>query len=176
MCCGPSSRDCFDASDLCHLKQCYSAIFNGVDEDSVTPYFERFAACKFNGDQLGSSKSRSDRSAFITARWCKLGGTIDSSGADLRPGVVDFFMKQNVIVNGQYLSCILASVHWFQAHPSRHALGAPVEVWCKDLFEPEGNASFIPVQRIHGKFIPALDIVEGENVLVVCPLPRKLQC
>ena len=176
MCCGPSSRDCFDASDLCHLKQCYSAIFNGVDEDSVTPYFERFAACKFNGDQLGSSKSRSDRSAFITARWCKLGGTIDSSGADLRPGVVDFFMKQNGIVNGQYLSCILASVHWFQAHPSRHALGAPVEVWCKDLFEPEGNASFIPVQRIHGKFIPALDIVEGENVLVVCPLPRKLQC
>ena len=175
-CCGPSSRDNLDAGDLVHLKRCYGAIFNGIDEDSVTPYFERFAACRFNGDLLGSSKSRSDRSAFILARWCKLGGTIDSSGGDLRPGVIDFFMKQNVNVNGKYVSCILASVHWFQAHPSRHSLGAPVEVWCKELFEPEGDASFIPVKRIYGKFIPALDIVAGENVLVVCPLTRKLQC
>ena len=61
-------------------------------------------------------------------------GTIDSSGGDLRPGVVDYFMKQNVKVSGQYVACILASVRWFQEHPSRHSLGAPVEVWCKDPF------------------------------------------
>lgn len=145
-------------------------------EDLVTPYFERFTACTFNGDLLGSCKSRSERSAFILARWCKLGGPVDNSGCDLRPGVVDYFMKQNVKVSGQYVPCILASVCWFQAHPSRQLSGPPVEVWCKDLFESEGDASFIPVQRIYGKFIPALEIVDGENVLAVCPLPRKLQC
>ena len=48
-------------------------------------------------------------------------------------------------------------------------------MWCKDLFEPEGDASFIPVQRIYGKFIPALDIVAEENVLVVCPLPSSTE-
>ena len=175
-CCGPSFRDHLDAGSLIHLKKCYGAMFNGVEEDSVTSYFERFTACTFNGDLLGSCKSRSDRSAFILARWCKLGGTIDSSGGDLRPGVIDYFMKQNVKVSGQYAPCILASVRWFQAHPSRHSLGAPVEVWCKDLFELERDAKFMPVQRIYGKFIPALETVEGENVLVVCPLPRKLQC
>ena len=120
-------------------------MFNGVEEDSVTSYFERFTACTFNGDLLRSCKSRSDRSAFILARWCKLGGTIDSSGGDLRPGVIDYFMKQNVKVSGQYAPCILASVRWFQAHPSRHSLGAPVEVWCKDLFELERDAKFMPV-------------------------------
>lgn len=175
-CCGPFSRDHLDADTLSHLKECYAAIFNGVAENSVSTHFERFASCRFNGDLFGSSKSRGDRSPFVLARWCKLGGTIDSSGRDLRPGIVDRFMKQNIKVNGKYVSCILAYVYWFQAHPERPSLGAPVEVWCKDLFEPEGGASFIPVERIHGKFIPAHDIVGGENVLVACPLPRKLQC
>lgn len=48
----------------------------------------------------------------------------------------------------------LLSVRWFQAHPSRYSLGAPVEVWCKDLFECEGESTLIPIQRISGKFIP----------------------
>ena len=174
-CCGPFSRDCLDGDTLVHLKKCYSAIFDEISEESVTTHFERFASCRFNGDLFGSSKSRGDRSAFILARWCKSGGKIDDSGSDLRPGVVDFYMKQNVKVDGGYVSCILASVHWFQAHPARNSLGAPVEVWCKDLFEPEGDASFIPVQRIYGKFIPALDIVAEENVLVVCPLPSSTE-
>lgn len=112
----------------------------------------------------------------MLARWCKLGGAIDTSGSDLRPGVIDYFVKQNVSVSGHYVTCILAAVPWFQAHPSRYSFGAPVEVWCKDLFECEGGATFIPVQRIHGKFILAIDIVNGEHVLVVCPLTCKLQC
>lgn len=175
-CCGPSSRDTIDVDILPHLKRCYTTIFDGLDERSITTNFRRYACCRFNGDLFGSHMSRGDRSAFVLARWCKLGGTIDTSGSDLRPGVIDYFMQQNVSVNGHYETCILAAVRWFQAHPSRYSLGAPVEVWCKDLFECEGGASFIPVQRIHGKFIPAIDIFNGEHVLVVCPLARKLQC
>ena len=111
----------------------------------------------------------------MLARWSKLGGLIDTSGRVLRPGVVDYFLKQNIKVGNQYVTRILAAVHWFQSHPDRHSLGAPVEVWCKDLFELEGEATFIPVRRIYGKFIPAVDVVRDKNVLV-CPLVRKLQC
>ena len=175
-CCGPSTRDTIDEDVLPHLKRCYTTIFNGIDERSITTNFRRYACCKFNGDLFGSHMSRGDRSAFLLARWCKFGGTIDTSGSDLKPRVIDYFMQQNVSVNGHYETCILAAVRWFQAHLSRYSLGAPVEVWCKDLFECEGGASFIPVQRIHGKFIPAIDIFNGEHVLVVCPLARKLQC
>ena len=168
-CCGSSFRDNLDAGSLIHLKKCYGAIFNGVEEYSVTPYFERFTACTFNGDLLGSCKSRSDRSAFILARWCKLGGTIDSSGGDLRPGVVDYFMKQNVKVSGQYVACILASIRWFQAHPFRHSLGAPVEVWCKDLFELEGDAKFMPVQRIYENSSQHLRLLRKKMFLLFAP-------
>ena len=52
-------------------------------------------------------------------------------------------------------------------------IGAPHEVWCKGLFELEGSASFIPVQRIYSKFIPAYDTVDREQVLVVCQIPRS---
>ncbi|KAK2555733.1 hypothetical protein P5673_022297 [Acropora cervicornis] len=167
ICCGPYSRHSLDVASLTNLKNCYAAIFDGLDEVSVTPHFDRYACCRFHGDLLGSTNLRDG---------VHLGGSIDTSGSDLRPGVIDFFIKQNIKVNGQYVSCVVALVRWFQPHPSRHSLGAPVEVWCRCLFEPEGDASFIPVQRIHGKFIPAYDIVAEENVLVVCPLPRKLQC
>ena len=175
-CCGPFQRDSLDHSLLLSLKKCYRKIFSNLEESSVTVNFEKYAACRFSGDRFGSLKSRTNRSSFILARWCTLGGKIDCFGSDLRPGVIDYFMKQNIVVNGRYVQCIMAAVSWFQPHPARHLLGVPVEVWCKDLFEMEGEATFIPVQRIHGKFTPAFDIVERERVLVVCPLPRKLQC
>ena len=104
---------------------------------------------------------------------------IDRSGRNLRPGVIDYFEEQNITVNGQSVPCILATVRWFQSHPSWNwnlELGAPVEVRCKDIFELEGGATFIPVKRLHGKFIPTFDIIERENVLVFCPLPCKLHC
>ncbi|KAK2552183.1 hypothetical protein P5673_026696 [Acropora cervicornis] len=134
-------------------KNCYAAIFDGLDEVSVTPHFDRYACCRFHGDLLGFTNSRGDRSALILARWSSLGGSIDTSGSDLRPGVVDFFIKQNIKVNGQYVLCVVALGHLWKC-----VAGAS--------FEPEGDASFIPVQRVHGKFIPAYDIVAEENVLV----------
>lgn len=35
------------------------------------------------GISLAQKLSRGDRSAFVLARWCKLGGAIDTSGSDL---------------------------------------------------------------------------------------------
>ena len=43
----------------------------------------------------------------------------------------------------------------------------------RTFFELDGTAMFMPVERIHCKFVPALDILQNEQVLVVCPLPRK---
>ena len=176
VCCVPHHRDCLGDEFLPHLKKCYTSIFDDVDEESITGHFKRFALCTFSGDKYGSSLSRGDRSSYILARWCALGGKIDTSGSDLRPGIIQFFMEQTIQVNGQPVPCILAFLRWFQSHPSRYSLGAPVEVWCKDLFELEGEATFIPVKRVHGRFVPVFGVIQREHVLVVCPLPRKLHC
>ena len=151
-------------------------MFDNVDEESITGHFNRYAFCKFSGERYGSSLTRGDRSSYILARWCALGGKIDTSGADLRPGVIEFLMEQIIKVNGQSVRCLLAVVRWFQAHPSRHLLGAPVELWCKDLFELEGAATFVPVKRLHGRFVPVFDVIQREYVLLVCPLQLKLHC
>lgn len=58
-------------------------------------------------------------------------------------------------VVGHFHTIRLAEVKWFQQHPSRYRLGAPVEVWCRDHFEMEGPADFIPLQRIHARFVSA---------------------
>ena len=64
---------------------------------------------------------------------------------------LSFFMEQIIKINGQSVRFLLAVVRWFQSHPSRHLLGAPVELWYKDLFELEGAATFVPVKRLHGR-------------------------
>lgn len=84
------------------------------------------------------------------------------------------YMRQNVSVAGEYKPFLLAYVIWYQDHPERSYFGNPLQVCCKDLFEQLGRASFIPVQRIYSKFVPAFDKVKGENVMVVCPIPRKI--
>ena len=129
VCCGPHHRDCLGDKFLPYLKKCYTSIFDDVDEEFITGHFKRFALCTFSGDKYGSSLSRGDGSLYILARWCALGGKIDTSGSDLRPGIIQFFMEQTIQVNGQPVPCILAFVRWFQSHPSRYSLGAPVEVW-----------------------------------------------
>ena len=102
ICCGPYSRDSLDKDVVAHLKKCYATIFDGLDETSITTHFKHYPSCKFNGDPFGSIKSRGDRSAFVLASWCKLGGTIDTTGTDLRPGIIYYFLIQNVQVNGHY--------------------------------------------------------------------------
>ena len=54
ICSGPYSRHSLDVASLTNLKNCYAAIFDGLDEISVTPHFDRYACFRFHGDLLGS--------------------------------------------------------------------------------------------------------------------------
>lgn len=175
-CCYPHSLEYLDVGQLDLLRGTYAAIFEGVKSTSVTQHFQKFSSIKFAGEQYGSCDSRGERSCFVMARWCSLGGRIDVAGLDLRPGMVSYYLRQNIEIGDQNVTCVLAAVRWFSKHPQRMKLGAPAEVWCKSLFELEGSASFIPVQRIYCKFVPTYDMIEQEQVLVTCPIPRKFQC
>ncbi|XP_031560353.1 uncharacterized protein LOC116296474 [Actinia tenebrosa] len=165
-----------DIHSLPYLKKSYSTFLDKVNESSITVHCERISGINVAGELFGSSGTRKSRSGFILAAWCGVNGRIDTSGTKVRPGVVTHFIRQNVEVDGCMETCILAEVRWFQVHPRRDALGAPLQVWCNNHYEIEGPADFIPLQRIHAKFVPAIQVLNNENVLVVCPLPRKLQC
>ena len=46
------------------------------------------------------------------SRWCGALGQIDLSGVDLRPGIIQRFLQQNVEVNGIHETIILSEVKW----------------------------------------------------------------
>lgn len=43
-------------------------------------------------------------------------------------------------------------------------IGRPVEVWCANVFERVGPASFIPFQRLHTKFVAGFEFIDSEKV------------
>lgn len=173
-CLPPSSLDCLDEHEVPYLKAMYNQLSPDVQEESVFGNFELFSAVEVGGERYGSSNSRSIRSSYVLASWVSTGGRIDKGAVEPRAGCVRFYMRQNVCVAGEYKPFLLAYVTWYQNHPEKGYFGKPLQVCCKDLFEQLGPASFIPVQRIQSTFVPAFQNVKGENVLVVCPMSRKI--
>jgi hypothetical protein len=163
----PHSLESLGTEDLALITRVYLEMLDGLNVESVTTHFNRYAGVYFAGEYFGSLSSRGERSCYIMARWCILGGVIDRAGTDLRPGVIDYILEQSIEVNGNRVKCILAAVRWFSVHPQRHKLESPTEVWCRNVWELDGCASFIPVQRIFCRFVPVYDVVDGERVLIV---------
>ena len=109
------------------LKEVYETILPpGTVIEGVTEMFERNSTIGYSGVRLGSHDSRLDRSSFILASWCgNDGSNIQMDSFDLRPGAIDYFLHQSVLVNGKYQSFYMARVRWFQRHPFRNRLGKP---------------------------------------------------
>ena len=58
--------------------------------------------------------------------------------ADVRPAYIQSFVQHTFLRldGGSAESHLFAEVMWPQVHPQHHVIGKPVEVWCKDLYEP----------------------------------------
>ena len=167
--------DYLDDDELNFLIHSYSVFLQGVEFQNGTAIFDRYAGVEFLGERYGSLDSRSERSSYIIAPWVGVNGNIDPTTCDARPGVVSYYVKQNVFLDGEWRTLIMARVSWFQEHPDRHMhQSGTTEIWCKDIFEPLGPASFIPVQRIQCKFVGTVQKWKRENVLFVLPLERNM--
>jgi len=174
-CIAPNRMDYLDKDELNFLLRSYSTLLEGVDITCVTVIFDRYASVEFCGDRYGSLDSRSERSSYVIAPWVGVGGQIDPATTDARPAVVHYYLRQNICLHGELKSLVMARVSWFQKHPDRHRHDSGnTEIWCKDIFEPLGPASFIPVQRIQRKFVGTVQTWRRENVLFALPLERKI--
>lgn len=174
-CISPHRMDYLDDDELNFLMHSYSAFLQGVEFQNGTTIFDRYAGVEFLGERYGSLDSRSERSSYIIAPWVGVNGNIDPTTCNARPGVVSYYVKQNVFLDGEWRTLIMARVNWFQEHPERHNhRSGTTEIWCKDIFEPLGPASFMPVQRIQCKFVGTVQKWKRENVLFVLPLERNM--
>lgn len=170
---GVTSFDLLPEAERDYLGACYRKMYPGVEYRSgISSAVYKYSQFNLSDEVFGSQGSRSKRSSYILAKWCGRGTQIETN--NLRPACVQYYFKHSVSVDGSFKSHFFAFVEWFKAHDSRHLLGGPTEIWCHDLFEPLGPASFLPVQRIESKFVAAVDKLSEETVLVVMPLSQKI--
>ena len=50
---------------------------------------------------------------------------------------------------------------------TQYAMGKPVEIWCKNLYEPYIKNLFAPVERIARRVMYAYEPIDSEEVLVI---------
>ena len=112
------------------------------------------------GERYGSLDSRSERSSYIIAPWVGVNGNIDPTTCDARPGVVSYYVKQNVFLDGEWRTLIMARVNWFQEHPERQGcrVGAVVRALAFHQCVPGS--------------IPGPGVICGLSLLVLYSAPR----
>ena len=92
-----------------------------------------------------------------------------------RPAEIVYFIKMNLQVHGMSRPIVLAYVRWFQKHSAENMYKTELaKVYAKSIYEIEGPAVFVPIQKIKSKFISGFAKVKGEAVRIVLPKPPKL--
>lgn len=156
-----------------HLRQSLQQ-FSDTELDCVSGSCHKYKSIEICGEKYGSSDSRLSRSSVILASWCGTDGNINTSGIELRPGIVRFYVSMYVHNNGSMERVTMAYIHWLQKVSHQRSICTVADVWCHKLFEPEGPACFMPVQRIACKCICAKVIIKNEELLAIIPHIRQI--
>ena len=91
----------------------------------------------------------------------------------IRPAKIVHFINHTITISNedaQRESTLFAVVQWPLNHPRQHAIGKPVEIWCKNLYEPYGKNVFVPIDNITGRVMYAHEPIDGEEVVVIIPM------
>ena len=91
------------------------------------------------------------------------------------PILINGFIEASFFIDGDIKTQNLASVQWFQTHPSRFIMGKTAQIWCKDVFERGGMHSFVLPGYLICRCAHASMKIDGENVLCIVLLVESCQ-
>lgn len=162
--------------DLYYLDKMYTHIYLGTGLITVPNSAWKCRSVSLGKGVFGTLKSRSSRSALITANWNAGNGKIvDTDENKIVPGVIEKILLHNLIVDGQSKLHLLVKVKWYapsQVQMSREI--SPWEIWSNNTFDVFGESAFMPIQRIHSKFVQSAMHVQNRNALFICPINKRL--
>ena len=153
------------------LRLVYSKMYSSVSwsDCNIPTTVKKFSHITWYGKQITSVRFKS--SHHVPYVYANYSG--DAGCLDLRPAKVLYYMQHCVAINNPSTlpqPHVFAVVCWPQIHPDRTKLGKPVEIWCKDLFEPNIHKRFLPIDKVHGRLAIVHDTVSFEEVLLTVPL------
>ena len=168
----------FSDLELNHLAGFYRHLYpEKFNELTISPSAWKTTEVFRDGkDIFAGSSSRSFKSSYVQAFWSTENGDIASfNQMPLKPtpGQVQYILKHTVFYKENPLIHTLAYVSWFLEFESKEYYGKPVEVWHRTLCCPRGPASFIPIRRLHSKFVNVQSTMNGHNVMIVLPRSRS---
>ena len=135
------------------------------DKISINSTFRKYSTLQYKGDRYLSYayRSGSQKNACITLVQHCFDGT-----PSVRPVEVNFFVDTSFCHQETISEHILVCVSWLREHPAKTEYGTPLEIWWKDLYQPN-MLSFIPIQCLIGN-CAYMDIKhEEQTVLLICP-------
>ena len=118
------------------------------------------------------SSSRCKNYRMLMAKWAGDYSKLDPHFGDIRPGRILHYLQHSLEVDDTVRTHILASVGMVYGK-SDFGYCHPVTVW-KNKFQNDGQATYIPVQRIMGKCAWTKKKHGHQSYIVVCPLPRRV--
>lgn len=161
-----------DSDELNLLHDCYKTLYPNKHVEFASNVARKYSNIRLGTEKFGSKMDcRNLRSARIMASWTAEDGSINIS-APSRPGVVICYVSHSVKLNGEFYEHVLAVVWWYKSDCNQDHYGKPTQVWKYSDYVHCGAAMFMPVQRIKNRFACCSIKLNGEEKLVVSPIPR----
>ena len=163
----------FDSVSYSHLRECYQSFLPDVDVLEIPQLCRRYKSAMWWSQRINSSLYPKKTSAYIQACWVGEDGKISNS-SELCVGRIEYFFCQKLLVGNDYIDINMANVKWCQEHSAKQKYSNPVEIWCSGLFKPFGPGTFMPVERIKEICIACNISIDGEEVIAVNPMQKKV--
>ena len=164
-----------DRDELNSLRSVYVTMYPKVTEASfaLATIYKKYKSLSVGDERYGSTAgSRLCPYARIIASWCGDNGVVNLGS--MRPGIVRYFMVHSVEIKGKQSIHAFAVVNWFKSSEQDLGFGNPLSVWLPDNTELGGPAVFLPVQRIHSKFLFVDKLYSGQRYLICSPICRRI--
>ncbi|CAH3172372.1 unnamed protein product, partial [Porites lobata] len=145
-----------DQEELSALGTVYVTLYPHITVASLNlpSLYKRYKSLSVCGERYGSTAgTRLCPYARIIASWCDKDGVVRPGM--LRPGIIRYFIVHSLEIEGCQKSHAFAVVNWLKSSDEDFGFGNPLSVWRANDFEHSGPAVFLPVQRIHCKFLSA---------------------
>lgn len=163
----------FDPDTVIHLTTSYKTFLPGVSKD-IPQLYRKYRSALWISERLNCSKRVSENFICIQAYWPEKTGQISTDCKTLWTGKLEYFFSQRIYISGEPKDVAVVKIKWFEEHSKKSSLIEPLEIWSKNFFVPVGPASFMPVMRIHNFCVACSFNIDGETVLVVNPIVKKL--
>lgn len=156
----------------CKLYPTHSQLFE-KGEIFVPSTFRKYSALNWHGQTLNVSfRGQKTCYVFLPPPFPFPNDSQSPFEGSQRLAEIEYFMLHTISLPGasEPSQHLLACVLWPMVHPNRHHYGNPVQVWCKEIYEPHTMNKFCLASSISSRAIISYDTLDNECVCVAIPL------